>query len=277
MANLDQLNIIMGLLLLVSVVGNALSYSTSSASASSENNIFSSILNNATLEGVNNILDSNITQLFISEFWRQTDTDLYPGNDTIRILLNNTGGFVSAPYSTGDILSEEYDAEFGNEYGAISVGNGEIFISDLIIATMDLNGTFVLRSPPPSLTSDIEFAFVTSDNLVRFLIPISGPDFATYNPRSQMVGGDLNQNFENNLINCTAQGYTQIDCDTDSTGADLGVEDDLEVRGTVFINETILVGSIGQIGCIQIRDNDDGGWSKCTILDGVMTCSTGIC
>lgn len=34
-------------------------------------------------------------------------------------------------------------------------------------------------------------------------------------------------------------------------------------------------GSTG--GCLEIRDTDDAGWTYCTILDGVISCSISAC
>lgn len=48
-------------------------------------------------------------------------------------------------------------------------------------------------------------------------------------------------------------------------------------RGTGF-GDLRLDGSSG--GCLMIRDTDDAGWTKCTVLNGTMTCTTdadGVC
>ncbi len=150
-----------------------------------------------------------------------------------------TGLFNVSAFNTGDILSGELEAEFGDPFGAIEIGNTQLIQTDLIVAGMNLNGSFIIRNTESD--SPIEFVFATTDNLVRLAIPKAGPDSGIYNPRSMMVGGDLGQIFNTNITSCLEQGYTQIDCNTSTTGADLGIQDDLEVRGSAFINENATI------------------------------------
>lgn len=39
----------------------------------------------------------------------------------------------------------------------------------------------------------------------------------------------------------------------------------------------VTIGAVGKPACIQIRDSDDGNWTKCTTLAGGMTCVAGAC
>lgn len=39
----------------------------------------------------------------------------------------------------------------------------------------------------------------------------------------------------------------------------------------------VTIGAVGKPACIQIRDSNDGNWTKCTTLAGVMICSVGAC
>ena len=39
----------------------------------------------------------------------------------------------------------------------------------------------------------------------------------------------------------------------------------------------VTIGNNGVPGCIQIRDSDNGGWSKCISLSGTLSCSVGTC
>ncbi len=172
--------------------------------------------------------DSNLTEDDVEAFIYDSDIELL------------TGRWNMSPYGTGDILSDEIDFHVGNNtYGALEIGAVQLFISSLTVAGMDLNGTMIYRKPPDSGTSAIEHAFVTTANLIRFAIPTAGTDYAIYNPRSMMVGGDLGQSFDDGIINCSAQGYNIIDCDASGTGADLGVQDDAEIRGSLYVNESI--------------------------------------
>lgn len=140
-------------------------------------------------------------------------------------------------WSTGNILAGEVDLFVGDgDYGAMNIGDSiQLAHLDGIGQLGDLNVTniFILRHFEDVAKNNISFLF-TSQNLVRLAIPVAGADFATYNPRSQMIGGDLGQQNDDDMIRCSKQGYTFIDCTTDVTGADLGVQDDLEVRGNIF-------------------------------------------
>ncbi len=154
--------------------------------------------------------------------------------------ITSTGVLNVSVYNTGDVPLGHIEAYFGNNYGAIEIGDTQIIQTNLTIGGMNLNGSTIIRNTESN--SNIEFIFATTNDLARFAIPVEGVDFAVYNPRSMMVGGDLGQSFDDGIINCTAQGYTNIDCDTAGTGADLGVQDDLEVRGNIYGNVSEVVG-----------------------------------
>ncbi len=187
------------------------------------------------------------------------------GNMTITERLKITG------YNDGNIITENYDIDIGEDYGAIEIGEFEIFQSDLIIGAMNLNGTAVFRNEHAN-TPTLQFLFATESSDIRLAIPKSGGGLATQVARSLMVGGDNAQAFNDSIVNCSAQGYSLINCDTDSSGADVGIADDLEVRGTAFIEENITIGIVGKAGMIKIRDTDDSGWTCCTYLNGAQSC-----
>ncbi len=160
------------------------------------------------------------------------DQDLNTTSNVTFNYLNITG------YGDGDVINKHYDILINGNYGAIEIGELEIFQSDISVGALNLNGTAVFRNENPA-SPTIQFLFATEASEIRFAIPVNDVPFATQNVRSLMVGGDDAQAFNDNVVNCTAQGYEFIDCDTDGTGADLGVKDDLEVRGSAHINETI--------------------------------------
>jgi hypothetical protein len=63
----------------------------------------------------------------------------------------------------------------------------------------------------------------------------------TYNPRSMIIAGP-SVNTRNNFIG-TYWGFDKIDMATSATGADLGVQDDVEINGTAWIDENLTVAS----------------------------------
>lgn len=163
--------------------------------------------------------------------------------------LNVTHFFINQPeenitlhvagWSTGNVLNDEIDLFVGDgQHGALAIGDS-IQIAELdgvgMVGNLNVSNTMLIRHYEDDGLNNISLLF-TSQNQVRLAIPVNGVDFATYNPRSQMIGGDLGQQNENDIIRCSQQGYDLIDCDTAGTGADLGVQDDLQVRGNSFIN-----------------------------------------
>lgn len=188
---------------------------------------------------------SSIADIWVNETGDTMTGNLNMSGNNITEVSNINPGTGSTltinPFSTGDVLSSEIDLRVGNDYGALSVGNVEMFLGNMSIGGLNLNGTFVIRNRDGN--SSIKFAWAGKNNLIRFAIPMEGAAFAIYNPRSGMDGGDLGQAFDDGLINCTAQGYNNIsrgdvytiDCATAvvhangliNSGADRGIADDL--------------------------------------------------
>lgn len=162
----------------------------------------------------------------------------HPRNVTLDYanFLNNNTLHVSG-WGTGDPLNNEIDLFVGvGKFGALSIGSdAQISRLDGVgqIGDLNLSHVFLFSHDENPIVNNISFLF-TSDNKLRLVIPVAGDSLATYNPRSQMIGGDLGQQYSNDVVVCPAQGYKYIDCKTDLTGADLGVQDDLEVRGNIY-------------------------------------------
>lgn len=166
---------------------------------------------------------------------------------------NTTDNVTFAGFATGNLANNEIDLRVGIVQGAIQIGRVQMSQGTMSVGGLDLNGTFVTRYRDGN--SSIRFIWTGADNRPLLAIPREGADFAMYSPRSRMIGGDLGQQFDDGIINCTAQGYNRIDCDTDASGADLGVHDDIEVRGSLFVNETI----------------ESNNWTNVTITEDQIT------
>jgi len=177
-------------------------------------------------------------------------------------------------WNDGNILNKHYDLNIGDDYGAIEIGEFEIFQSDLTISSLNMDGTAVFRNEhanePP-----VQFLFATG-NTIRMAIPKGGVDYATQMARSVMIGGNDAQSFNDNIVNCSAQGYTQIDCDTSGTGADLGVQDDLEVLGKIYSNDwsdvSITESQISDLSHTTDTSADTECSGTSTYLDGEGNC-----
>lgn len=133
-----------------------------------------------------------------------------------------------------------YDLNVGGEtYGMIQFGNAVIGKTNFKAGDVDLDGTVVFRNIGGPITGNIEFIWTESGGSTRFALPASGPGNATYNPRSLLVIGPAPEH--DGMVEVSYwQGlswFDNIDCDTAGTGADLGVQDDLEVEGTIFTDD----------------------------------------
>ncbi len=171
----------------------------------------------------------------------------------------SVGGILEVDgFGSGDIVNSEVDARFGGTNGLIQIGQTQIGHIGVAFGALDMNGTMVFRNANNDANNDIEFGLFSPLNVFSFAVARPAIGLATYNPRSFMIGGDLNQTLTSGIVNCTAQGYTFIGCDTDLTGADLGVEDDLEVRGSVLIEEDLNV-TTGSIFLGEFETSASGG------------------
>lgn len=141
----------------------------------------------------------------------------------------------------GDGGLTSYDLKIGDcitpDYGMIMFGNAAFGRTSYNAGNVDLDGTVVFRNLGGAESGEIEFLWTESGGSTRFAIPASGAGNATYNPRSMMIAGPAPEDSDmvtvgywrtNNSI------FDNIDCDTAGTGADLGVQDDLEVEGTIY-------------------------------------------
>jgi hypothetical protein len=85
---------------------------------------------------------------------------------------------------------------------------------------------------------------------------VNGGDFSIYS--------DWNGN-KAFYINATANYDVQIG------NTQIGYGTDLEITGNMTM------GAEGFPGCFDMRDSDDGGWTKCETLAGALNCSVGRC
>lgn len=144
----------------------------------------------------------------------------------------------------GDGGLTSYDLKVGDtdtpDYGMIQIGNAVIGRTSYKAGSVDADGTMVFRNLGGPITGQIEFLFSESTGTsTRFAIPSSGVGNATYNARSMLIAGpapidtdmvtvgywQTNNNIFDNLV-----------CDTSGIGADLGVQNDLEVEGDIFVD-----------------------------------------
>jgi len=116
-------------------------------------------------------------------------------------------------------------SQFVGRYGDDSNTTGAVYIRGTDSNLSLSNALFVVESD-------------SRDGTPQFLIQDDGEYQASFITRSFMV---VNQN--NTLLNseqpndCRDWGFSHLDCNTASTGADFGVTDDIEAQGLVFADQ----------------------------------------
>jgi len=165
-----------------------------------------------------------------------TDIDTDFGNETV------TSTWTINDLGTGDLT--EYDLTVGNSanYGIQRIGDAVFGRTSHTAAdgapSYNLNGAFIFQNVTGPVTGDIEFGFLDSAGLLRFGLPKSAVGNATYNPRCFLNAGPAIADSD-----IVTVGYWQgtgifdnLTCDTSSNGADMGVQNSLEVEDTIFVD-----------------------------------------
>lgn len=178
--------------------------------------------------------------------------------------LNVSG--VTTITGNGDGGYTSYDLKVGNtttpDYGMAQIGNMCIGRTSYKAVNIDLDGTILLRNIGGPVTGLVEFCLAESGaGSTRFAVAKSGIGNATYNSRSMFIAGPAPA--DTNYVTVSywqGQGiFDNLACDTAGDGADLGVQNDLEVEGDIFtdsikestsgsgitlVNNTIVTGTL---------------------------------
>lgn len=98
----------------------------------------------------------------------------------------------------------------------------------------------------------------------------------TFKRSFQIVGNRTFKESDSNFTLC--EGYNFIDCATDLTGADLGVQDDIEAGGSIYANENLVVTENATIGNLDVLGIMTGtlslGSTNVNVSSGNITYST---
>lgn len=190
---------------------------------------------------------------------QQQDVDIVGGDavlDSLSVTGIGDGGLSSYDLLVGDTATPDY--------GMIRMGNALIGRTSYNVGNMDIDGSVVIRNLGIPSTSNIEFLFTESGgDAIRFALAKSGVGNATYNPRSMLIAGPAV--LRDDIVTV---GYWQtsndifhnLACDTVGAGADLGVQNDLEVEGDIFVDSI----KESTIGANITLDSD-------TIVTGTLT------
>lgn len=162
-------------------------------------------------------------------------------NITALGVLGDNNTISISPFGTGNTISGDTDLRVGTtNYGIVRIGAFELAHLDGmgVIGGTDLNASRISFFQSLNNENNITFLFAGSGD-TRFVIAKPGLGLASYFPRSLMVGGNTGVTLTNNMTHCDLQGYDKIDCNTDATGADLGIQDDLQVGDDVQVGGTV--------------------------------------
>jgi len=149
----------------------------------------------------------------------------------------------------------------GGSYVCDTPAGGSSYLS--LYSSGNFNGSLYTTSADPSASdSNSIFQVIGSNGAPQFQIQNGGDSQASFVARSFLVVNEnatrLNQS-QNNL--CSDWGFTQIDCNSSTTGADMGVQDDLEVGGLMFADQGI--------------HSDTSTWGSYLYLGNITTYASG--
>ncbi len=165
------------------------------------------------------------------------------GTATPGAKLEVAGTVLLSAFSTGDFINDEYDLRVGANDSAsvMRIGGLELGTSeDRTVApgfTAGGAAYFSLVSTPDGIA---EFVFTTSDGNIRQAMPIAGAGYGTLNARSGMYAGPSVMN--DSIMMGTYWGFDKLLMDTDSTGADLGVQNDVQIGNNLYVDGAVFVG-----------------------------------
>ncbi len=175
-----------------------------------------------------------------------------------------------APNATGALGADDIVIGDPTDYGVLKLGDATIARTSLVAGPLDLDGSMLTFNEALPATSNIEFAWADGTNSIRFALAVPGAGNATYSPRSMLIAGPAVLDDEIVTVGywrTNAGIFDNIDCDTALNGADLGVQNDLEVEGIIYadvINESTPAAAV-------TLQADDGGGGGGTGGDGQMT------
>lgn len=123
----------------------------------------------------------------------------------------------------------------------------QVFNNSLIIQTNNISNDYAM-----------EICFWETElEKMSMCINEGAPNRATTIYRSLQVVGE--EKLPNNKNFTLCEGYNYIDCNTSTTGADLGVQDDIEAKGSIYSNEHITIKDFLRLEPISDKGN-------CTLL-----------
>lgn len=182
-------------------------------------------------------------------------------------IASGAGGLTDYDLTVGDVATPDY--------GLIRIGNSVLGRTSYNAASLDLDGAVIFRNVGGPVTGQIEFVFTESGaSAIRFALAKAGVGNATYNPRSMFIAGPaVNDDDIVTVAYWQAQGiFHNLVCDTAGDGADLGVQNDLEVEGDIF-NDSIKESTPDAgvtVETILLKDGEIDGVTPAALAKGAI-------
>lgn len=144
----------------------------------------------------------------------------------------------------GDGGRTNYDLKVGTTgtptYGMIQFGNAVVGRTSYKAGNIDLDGSILFQNIGGPVTSEVEFCFATSTgSSTRFALAKPAVGNASYHSRSMLLAGPAPADTDYVKVSywqTTNSIFDNLVCDTAGDGADLGVQNDLEVEGDIFVD-----------------------------------------
>ncbi len=146
-------------------------------------------------------------------------------------------------FNTGNFIDDEYDLRVGNNDSAsvARIGNLEFGTCDDRTVGTDLTmGGVVLFAVQNVPDGVAEFIWTTAGGDVRQGLPRSGDGLGSYNARSGMYAGP--SVLRDSIFYGRFWGFNRLAMNTTDLGADLGVQNCIQVGDSCYINTNIIVG-----------------------------------
>lgn len=196
-----------------------------------------------------------ITDLGLASTYLKLDASNDPVTGVLTVEGLGTGGQTDYDLKVGDV-------DGSPTYGMIQMGNSSIGRTSFSAGNIDLDGAILVRNIAGPITGEIEFVWAESTgDTCRFALPKSAVGNATYNSRSMLLAGPAPSDTDFVKVSYwqTANSiFDNLACDTSGTGADLGVQNDLEVEGDIFCDsfkESTSGGGYTYSPLLDISDN----------------------
>ncbi len=182
-----------------------------------------------------------------------------------KIVQSNSQG--AAQFQGAGGASNGGTIDFANNTAAIGISD------DGVLRGYDYTGTYIFKQKASNPAGAIEFIFIEEAGDWRFALPASGVGFATFNPRSMIIAGP-STNVE---ANCTAAHWGfDLPMNTSAGGADLGVQNDIQVLGESWLMGQVGIGTATPTAGIELDVVGDVAISETLDVSGLTTVGGGL-